>query len=315
MLGELNSHLTREYCPTYYFPISDNNFMVYVDIDEKPYKVKSMYNTEAFEMWVAKAAEYFNLGYTTNKSISSTEQQFYNGLAAALPSYSTVKMSERIDAFKLINEGGELYEAFFEDEDNQKVVFTAADNCMVALSQSTHTEEFIDFLNWTKDQTRHDLVSLGVEGVNYYLTENGRISYVNPNNPTEKIPLEKRFAIYNPYYAFNDINYQRFSSNLSDEYVESIKTMQINDEDGNPVNYILSPLCGFNIKETTEYKTAYNRMISAAAMFSTLTNGTSNNADTTISALIASVNKDNCMQNLINVVQTQIDEYVAAKGL
>lgn len=270
--------------------------MVYVDIDDPSYKVKSMYNTEAFEMWVNKSQEYFNSGYTTNKAITSTETQFYNGLAAALPSYSTVKMSERIDAFKLINEGGELYEAFIEDEDNMKVVFTAADNCMVALSQSEHTEEFIDFLNWTKDQTRHDLVTLGVEGVNYYLTENGRITYVNPANPLEKIAKEKRFAIYNPYYAFNDIDYQRFSANLSEEYVTSIKTMQTDDSDGEPLNYILSPLCGFNIQETSEYKTAYNKMITAAAMFDSLANGNKVDDSTTIQAIIASVNKDNCMR-------------------
>ncbi|MBQ7164652.1 MAG: hypothetical protein IJU84_02105 [Clostridia bacterium] len=314
MLGELNSHLTREYCPSYYFPISDNNFMVYVDIESKPYKVRSFYNTEAFEAWVAKATEYFTLGYTTNKSISSTEQQFYNGLTAALPSYSTVKMSERVDAFKLINDDGELYESFIEDEDNPKVVFFAADNCMVALSQSEHTEEFIDFLNWTKDQAHHDLVTLGVKGVNYYLNEKGRTTYVNPDKPSEKIPLEKRFAIYNPYYAYNDVDYQRFSANLSDEYVESVKNMEKDDEAGNPLNYVISPLCGFNIKETAEYKTAYNKMISAAAMFSTLANGMGK-GDTTVQALITSVNKDKCMENLISIVQKQIDEYVAAKGL
>lgn len=244
--------------------------------------------------------------------LSSTENYFYNGLAAALPSYSTVKMSERIDAFKNVNPAADLYEAFIESEENPKVVFFAADNCMVALSQSAHTEEFIDFLSWTKNQKNHDLVTLGVEGVNYYLTSNGRVTYVNPENPSQTIPLNKRFFTYNPYYAFNDVDYQRFSSNLSDEYVEMVKNCQKNNSDGTPENYILSPLCGFNVQETTAYKTAYNRVLSTLAMFSSLVNGKSGVDE--ISDFVSKVNA-NGMADLIAEVQRQLDEYVQAKNI
>lgn len=312
MLGCGNVHLLREYCPSYYFPIDDGYYSIYVDIDSNDYKVKCMYNTEAFTAWVAKANEYMANGYVSKDSITSTENYFYNGLSAALPSYSTVKMSERIDAFKNVNPSADLYEAFIESEDNPKVVFFAADNCMVALSQSTHTEEFIDFLSWTKNQKNHDLLTLGVEGVNYYLTSNGRVSYVNPANSSQIIPQNKRFYTYNPYYAFNDIDYQRFSANLSDEYVDMVKNCQKDDLNGQPENYILSPLCGFNVQETSAYKTAYNRVSAALAMFGSLVDGKSGVDE--ISEFVSKVNA-NGMSDLIAEVQKQLDDYIDKKNI
>ena len=311
MLGEQNAHLLREYCPSYYFPIQDGSYSIYIDINDPTYTVKSMYTTEAFSAWVAKAKEYVLNGYVSTQNISSTENYFYNGLSAALPSYSVVKMSERVDAFKQANPEGELYEVFFESENNKKVVFFGADNCMVALSQSKHTEEFIDFLNWTKDQDNHDLVCFGVEGTNYYLTDDGRFSYVNPDNESETIPVSKRYAIYNPYYAFNDIDYLRFSANLSDEYVDSVVNCQKNDESGNPENYILSPLCGFNVQETEAYKTAHTKVTNAIAAFTGLTNGKGELSE--IAGLIASAQAAG-IDELIAEVQRQVNEYLQLKN-
>lgn len=314
MVGYSNAHILREVAPSYYFPINDDKYTVYVDINDPTYTVKAMYKTEAFQAWTAKVNEYVQNGYISSKTISNTENYLYNGLTAALPSYSVVKMSERIDSFVSINPEVNLYEACFESDDNLKVEFYGADNCMVSLANSKNVEEFVDFMNWTKNQKNHDLMCFGVEGVNYYLDAKGNYTYINPDDSSERIPQNKRYAMYNPYYAFNDINFQRFSVNLTDEYIEMVKNCETDDEQGNPVNYIKSPLVGFNIEETTAYKTSYLKVSRAFSIFESLTNGGASDFAAATSDLIASIN-NNGIDDLISEVQRQINEFCDAKKL
>ncbi len=316
---QANVHLLREICPDFYFPVYGYGVRpIYIDINPSngKYEVKSFYQTPEFVEWITKCREYVDLGYAPTSVLSgSLEGQFNNGLLGSLGQFSVVKMAERIDNFKLANPTGELYDVFFESEDNLKTVMRGGDNCMVVLANSTHVEEVIDFFNWTKNQKNHDLVCLGVEGVNYFLTDDGRVTFTK-NGQT--IPANKRYSIYAPYWAYNDLDYMRFSEYLSDEWVEETKNWELNDEDGNPVNYKVSPLIGFNIIQTNEYKTAYNRVSSVSTVVEQLATGREDpermtTEGITVRQKLVKDITENGIDELIAVVQKQLDDFLASK--
>ena len=85
----------------------------------------------------------------------------------------------------------------------------------------------------------------------------------------------------------------------------------MNDENGNPVNYNVSPLNGFNIYPTNEYKIAFQKVSDKMSMMATLLQGRVDPSE--ISKMVEETNA-NGMQDLIDEVQRQIDAFLASKN-
>ena len=358
-LGE-NSFLLRQYAPNFFFPVySEQKRPIYIDINDPTYTVKSFYNTQNFLDMCEQANDWYTVGYLPKSSVNNADSQFNNGLTAGLIEFSVLKMTERIDSFKASNTAGRLYDFFIQETqqkylsaapqaddpeysseeantvvDIPKVVFRGVDNMMVPLRYSEHTEEFIDFMCWTKDQKNYDLVNYGVEGENFYLTEDdpstpdvdesGRLTFTDPVTG-QVIPDNKRFLMDMPYWAINDIDYMRYSEHLSEEYISSIKnwegTYQDGDNAGKP-NYVLSPLIGFTIENTPAYLSAKAAVDAVDGIVNSMVGGSrstqepvsSTDTRTLYQKLLADLQAENAMQNLIDEVQRQVDEFIANKS-
>ena len=307
-----NVHLLREIAPTFYFPCGSDTYPIYVDVTDPNLEVKNFLTTREFTTWVNKCRSYVTAGLAPSDPGSNKADNMFNaGLTGAIADYSVVKLSERVLNFKANQPEGELYDVFLESETNKKWVMRGGDNCMVVLSNSENVEEVMDFFSWTKDQENHDLVTLGVYGENYYLTEDGKITFTNPEDPSETIPQNKRFCVNAPYWAYNDITYQRWSEHISDEWIEETVNWEKNDENGNPVNYNVSPLNGFNIYPSNEYKIAFQKVSDKMSMMATLLQGRVDPSE--ISKMVEETNA-NGMQDLIDEVQRQIDAFLASKN-
>lgn len=305
-----NVHLLREIAPTFYFPCGSDTYPIYVDVSEERLVVRNFLKTTEFRRWVEKCRSYVESGIAPRDPGSNKpENMFYAGLCGAISDYSVVKLSERIGAFKQNQTDGELYDVFLESETNKKWVMRGGDNCMVVLKNSKNVEEVMDFFAWTKNQENHDLVTLGVENVNYYLTENGRVTFKNPETG-EIIPENKRFSVNAPYWAYNDITYQRWSDQISDEWIEETTNWEKDNEDGTPANYNLSPLNGFNIYPTNAYKVAFQKVSDKMSMMPTLLMGRTDPNE--IAKMVADTDA-NGMDDLIREVQRQIDEFLSYK--
>jgi len=304
-----NVHLLRELAPSFYFPLGSDTYPVYIDISKQPYTVKNFFQTEEFATWVNKSYSYVQQGLApVNPGSNKPDSMFQLGLTGAISDYSVVKLSERILSFKAVQPQGELYDVFFESETNKKVVMRGGDNCMVVLSQSQNVEETVDFFAWIKDQDNHDLMTLGVKNENYYLTEDGKVTF---RKGDDVIPESKRFTINAPYWAYNDITYTRWSEYVDDAWIEETTNWEKNDQNGNPENYIVSPLVGFNIYPTSAYKIAFEKVSGKSAMLTMLLQGRTSPSE--IQKLISDTNA-NGMSDLIAEVQRQVDAFLAAKN-
>lgn len=330
-IGE-NSFLLRQFAPNFYFPYYDGQRRpIYIDINDDTYTVKCFYNTMNFLDMCDQAYSYKQAGYLPTSSVTNIDSQFNQGLTAGIIEYSVLKMTERIDAFKAVQPQGEMYDFFITKTEEKylseapeeggstklvdipKVVFRGVDNMMVSLSYSEHVEEFIDFMCWTKNQDNYDLVNYGVLNENYYLTESGRVTFVNPADGAV-IPDSKRFLLKMPYWAFNDIDYMRYSEDLSEEYIESIKNWEGTNPDGS-ANYIVSPLIGFNIENTPAFLSAKARVATADAIVESFIGGSRSysekvNGQTLYQKLLADLNANNAMNDLIAEVQRQLNEFL-----
>ena len=356
-MGE-NSFLLRQYAPNFFFPVySEQKRPIYIDINDPEYTVRSFYNTQNFLDMCAQAYAWYGAGYLPPSSVNSIDTQFNSGLTAGIIEYSVLKMTERIDSFKAANTTGRLYDFFIQetqqkylsaapqaddpeyssDEANAvveipKVVFRGVDNMMVPLRYSEHTEEFVDFMCWTKNQENYDLVNYGVEGENFYLTqddpstpdvdESGRLTFTDPVTG-QQIPDDKRFLMDMPYWAINDIDYMRYSEHLSEEYINSIKnwegTYQDGENAGEP-NYITSPLIGFTIENTPEYLRAKAAVDAVDGIVNSMVGGSRDTQEmqsdgrTLYEKLLTDLQAENAMQDLIAEVQRQVDAFIANKN-
>lgn len=303
-----NVHLLREYCPTFYFPCGSDTYPVYVDVSKDKLEVKNFLKTPQFATWVNKCRSYVTAGIAPSDPGGNKPDNMFNaGLTGAIADYSVMKLSERAINFKKTQPDGELYDVFIESETNKKWVMRGGDNCMVVLSNSENVEEVMDFFAWTKNQAHHDLVTLGVEGENYFLTADGKITFKKDG---ETIPENKRFCTNAPYWAYNDLTYQRYSEHIDDDWIEETVNWEKNDAAGNPENYNVSPLVGFNIYPTSAYKIAFEKVSNKMSMMAQLLQGREN--PDRIATMISETDA-NGMNDLIAEVQRQIDAFLAKK--
>lgn len=234
--------LLREYCPSFYFPIMDYAFMpVYIDLDPEAkedgkYVVKNYFESDEFLDLITKTRSYYNQGYISENDISGSENYFNYGLLGMC--WSTLfKTTERIENFKSATKNASpdafIYDIYLNPDDDRYIV-QGYENAMALLDGSKMPNEAVDFLNWIRSsQKNYDLVCYGIENRNYKLTADGKLDFTG-------IPNGLRYADKMPYWAFNDIRYQRYSKLLSDEYIDHLKNWDTAD------NIVVSPLAGFS---------------------------------------------------------------------
>jgi len=235
------SFLLREYCPSFYFPISDYAVKpLYIDLDEDAkengkYVVKNYFESDEFLSFINKTRSYYNQGYILPNQVNNSENYFINSYVGICWS-SLFKTTERIDKFlesnKDTNPDAEIYDLYLYPNETSYIV-EGYENSMGLLAGSEMPAEAVDFLNWVRSsQENHDLVCYGIKGRNYNLTDDGKLDFAG-------IDSSLRYADKNPYWSFNDIRYTRYSKSLSNEYISKLKNWD------NRENVVVSPLAGF----------------------------------------------------------------------
>ena len=301
--------LLREYCPSYYFPVKEWASMpVYIDISDEgkvngKYVVRNYYESDAYVGLITKTREYYNLQYVSPEQISGSYNYFLANQLGLVWS-TLLKQSERIDTFKAALPEAELYDVYL-NSDAPKYIFDGIDNTMALLSSCKNPNEAVDFLNWIRSsQENHDLVCYGVKGVNYNLTEDGRLDFTG-------ISLNKRYSAEMPYWAFNDIRFARWSKFLSDEYIETVSTW--NDESAGAK---VSPFVGYMIDTgNTELASIIQNVNAVASLATDLTNGRiepsglAASGKTNYQDLLDKL-KTAGIDRLIEILQADIDNYL-----
>jgi len=309
--------LYRHYAPSYFFPFVNWAFRpLAIDVDPDNlengrFVVRNFFRTHAFEDIIARSRHYYNLGYTSPHSMPGTEALFTADQIAMVWN-TLLKTNERIDSFRatqlnaLGNARADIYDVYLNPDDPRFIV-NGVDNAMGLLAMSENPNEAIDFLAWVRySQENHDLVNYGILGVNYNLTEDGRLDMTG-------ITDSLNFSARMPFWAFNDIRFARWSKNVSEEYIESRKNWDTAD------NVVVSALNGFRLDLSDTAVSVPLAQVSAAA-FDTVTQLIDGRWDasetvggmTRLQRLLNDMD-DAGMNALVVAVQAQVDAFMAAQ--
>ncbi len=278
----------------YYFPLGDGgNCPIYVDPADETYTVKSFYDSEEFKAVCEKRKEWYDKGYypSDESKVESTSQGFTYGMVGAIEG-NIFSPSEMIDSLKENVPDGTIELVLFEPE--TRYLNSAGDNMLAVPSTSKHPKEAVQFINWIKkDQANYDLISFGVEGVNYEL--NGDAV------DTSNIPEDKIYTTDS--WMWNDLSIARFSSNYPKEDIEMLKHW----DDGVEV----TPFVGFTL-DTSNIKTQVSQVNAVKEeYFVNLAKGITN-YDDVIDEMMEQLNAAG-LQDIIDEAQEQIDDWIASQ--
>jgi putative aldouronate transport system substrate-binding protein len=243
--ANLRGEMFREYCPSFYFPIEDqNNTLAYIDLTDKSLTVKSFFETAMYKSMVDKEYSWNKKGYLPQiNQFTDTQAAFIAGKMGATIG-NVMWPTENVDAVHSALPGAKIEEVFMNPS-KPKYTNVASDNLLSVFAQSKKVNESIVFLNWyRKSQENYDLWTYGIKGVNYKLNGNSvSVDGISPNH------------LYQPIsWSWTDLRFHRFSANLDPNYITVIKNW---DKDS-----VQSPLLGFALdrepikKELTDLATA-----------------------------------------------------------
>ena len=161
-------------------------------------------------------------------------------------------------------------------------------------STSKNPAEAVSFINWIKkDQANYDLISFGVEGENYVLTD-GAVD-------TTGIPEDKVYSTNS--WMWNDLSIARFSSNYPTEDIEMLKTWD--DES------TVTPFVGFTL-DTSSIKTQVSQVNAVKdEYFTNLAKGITN-YDDVIDEFMDQLYAAG-LQDIIDETQKQVNDWIASK--
>jgi putative aldouronate transport system substrate-binding protein len=264
---------------------------VYIDPEDEELKVKNTYQSDFFKNIIIKLREWQAKGYYTYSNYSeipNPEKAFCEGKIAATWSV-ILKQTERIDLFKASTPEGELENVYLHPE-KPKYMFSAADNILSVLSNSSHVNESIAFINWVRsNQENYDLFSYGKKDINYKL-EGNAISY-------DGIAPEHNYMSIN--WAWNDIKYYRFSRYISEDYANTLKNWDKSSK--------YSPTLGF-VPDLTPIKTEMAQLKAVNQQYLLELYDPKVDWDTTMIKFNKKL-KDAGIDNVIKEIQRQFDEF------
>lgn len=296
MYAILNSNLFPIYpvYANYFFPLGDGgNCPIYVDPADETYTVKSFFDSEAFKAVCEKKKEWYDLGYqpSDESRVENANQGFCYGAVGATEA-NIFTPSESIDALKANLPDATMELVLLEPE--TRYLNSAGDNMLAVPSTSKNPAEAVSFINWIKkDQANYDLISFGVEGENYILTD-GAVD-------TSGISDDKVYSTNS--WMWNDLSIARFSANYPTEDIETLKTW---DDEA-----IVTPFVGFTL-DTSKIKTQVSQVNAVKdEYFSNLAKGITS-YDDVIDEFMDQLYAAG-LQDIIDETQTQINEWVASK--
>lgn len=210
-LGAVTTGLGREYMPSYYANGDLFNSFFYIDATQQPLTFENLFESEAFSNLVNKAHEWYKKGYTPKDPIAKGEE-FGKGKTAAIAS-NLFRPTESIDGLVASVPGAEIEFVQFQ-ADQPKYIFNSVDNLLAVFTTSKHPKEAVQFVNWFhSNEENYNLMSLGVEGINYKLDGNSA-SY-------DGIAVDKQYLPIS--WAWTDMRFAKFSKNITPAQLDIIK--------------------------------------------------------------------------------------------
>ncbi len=226
-LGNITTGLGREYMPSYYANGDLFNSFFYIDAEKQPLTFENLYESEAFANLVNKAHEWYNKGYTPKDPIAVIED-FGKGKTGAVAT-NLFRPSESIDSLVAKIPGAEIEFVQF-NADQPKYIFNSVDNLLAVFATSKHPKEAVQFVNWFhSNEENYNLMSLGVEGINYKL-DGDSASY-------DGIAADKQYFPIS--WAWTDMRFAKFSKNLAPAQLDLMRNW---DNDA-----IKTDLIGFSV--------------------------------------------------------------------
>jgi putative aldouronate transport system substrate-binding protein len=195
-------------------PISNGGRGVaYLDPTDTAMKALSFYESDIFKNLVNLKRKWYEMGLLPKPNqIKDQEVAFSSGQLGAIWSV-VLKTTERIDAFKKASPDARIEDVFL-NPDKPKYIYEAASNLLSLFSTSQSPKQAIAFVDWFRSsQENYDLMSYGAKDVNYKLDGNAVI--------IDGIDADKGYNQI--YWAWDDINFKRFSKEITPEYVERLK--------------------------------------------------------------------------------------------
>jgi len=195
--------------------------------------VQSLWHSEGMENIMARLWSWSERGWIpsseVNERLGSGDAGFDHGFVAAVNA-NPMRAAERIDIFTNNVPDGWIESVVLQSD--RPMNFFSGDNMLAVPSTSNNVNEAVQFVNWIKtNQANMDLISFGVEGVNYTLVDGGVDTSIGTG--------DNHFSINR--WMWDDIRLARFSSNLSPGDVNQLRTW----DDG----VALSPFLEFTFNE------------------------------------------------------------------
>lgn len=291
---EQNLQPLYPYYANYFFPIGDGGANpVYVDVTDGTYTVKSFWDSEAFKNVCNQAYAWAQKGYQPEDTsrIDSSYTGFVYGAVGCVAS-NIMSASERIDSLVANVPGAEIETVLIAPE--EKRIFLAGDNMLAVGATSTHVNEAVSFINWIKaNQENFDLMSYGVEGVNYNLVD-GAVS-------TAGISEENTYSTN--VWMWNDTRLARFSANYPAADIEELNNW---DKDA-----VVTPFVGFAFDQSAVSSQVSQVRAVMEEYYPNLGKGIIS-YDEYIGEIMDLMNAAG-LQDVISAVQTQVDAWVAAQ--
>lgn len=200
----------------YAAPYGDNGlYPCYIDIGEEPLTVKNYYESETFKKIVDMNRQWYVDGLMVGPDKADNFGQYMDaGLGINRGGEIGRKLEQETSAFRENVEGG-AFEEFLLHPEKPVYIYEAASNMLSIFSTSQEPEAAMAFVNWLRsEQENYDLLSYGVEGVNYNLVD-GAVSY-------DGIPEDKMYAAL--VWVWEDFDFKRFPQGTPEEYVQMLKT-------------------------------------------------------------------------------------------
>lgn len=190
-------------------------------------------NAESFKGSVQKMRDWYNAGYLPKDVLNIGDvQSKLNSGAAAMINGSAMSASEQQGVIAANVPGAVLQDAPIHGTFRQKYLAGDGGNAFYLSPTSKHPDQVVQFWAWVlTSQENYDLYCYGINGTNYSLESNGKIKFLNSDYTSF------------PSWMFKNLNFLRFNSVLSDEYINTLKQW-----DNGGVAY---PLDGFTFDPKT----------------------------------------------------------------
>ena len=201
--------LYREY-GEYYTPIGKElkSPVAIIPKANDDFDVVHFYKTDAFLNTIAKIREFHEAGYIEIETLKNPDSLFASDLIGL--QWATTTLHERIGSFLQTRVNPDaMIENMILHPENPKHLFAFGQDNLSIFAVSKKINESVAFINWMRgSQEAYDIMSYGIEGVNYKL-DGKAITY-------DGIPENKQYMPNN--WNWSDVRFMRYDAALGTDY-------------------------------------------------------------------------------------------------